>query len=180
MSLVHQFKMADFRVFSFIPSLLLVFLLLLWAPPVQSYPDGGRIGCPRDNFNTTAKTANCSKSLALQKGGLIFVKVEFDGGKSGKLSNEGVQSCGGVLMTSNGSSFPAWRGVTIILVTYCTVWCTHCMCLASPLCIRSTPSGRYLQRLPLLSFLLCTSFTHIYSPLHDMSSLLCCVVFIWF
>ena len=106
MSLMHQFKMADSRVFSFFPSLLLVVLLFLWAPPVQSYPDGGRIDCPHDNFNTTAKTASCSKSLALQTGGLIFVKLNLTGGKSdevGKLGDGDVQSCGGFLITSNRS-----------------------------------------------------------------------------
>ena len=62
-------------------SLLLLFLLVLWTPPVQSHLDGGKHVC--ENANNTA----CNKELALIDGGLIFVKLVFHGKVEGAFNH---------------------------------------------------------------------------------------------
>ena len=172
-------KMAGICVSSFIASLLI--LLLLWAPPVQSYPDGGRKVCPRENFNTTAKTASCSKSLALQTGGLIFVKLDFDDDKPeeiGKLGDGGVQSCGGSLITSNGAQFQLFPAVPCVCVRTACVWLPHCAF------VLLRPAGVF-SVFPCSHFSCALVIHSKWLPLHDtnhMSSrvVLCCVVLIQF
>ena len=71
-------KMAEVSVSS-----ILLFLLILWAPPVQAYPDGERKVC----HNTS-----CSGEQALLSGGLVFVKLDFNGTAEGALFIGGVPS----------------------------------------------------------------------------------------
>lgn len=51
----------------------LLILIILWTPPVQSYPDGGRKVCE----NMTTGTV-CSKDQALLIGSLVLVTLEFN------------------------------------------------------------------------------------------------------
>ena len=80
--------MAEVSVSSFL------LLLILCAPPVQSYPDGGRVVC-----GNVLDTHNCTKAQTLLKDGLIFVKIDFNDTAKGALSIGGVQPCGVVAMT---------------------------------------------------------------------------------
>ena len=74
--------MAEVRVYSF-----LLFLLLLCVPPALAYPDGGRKVCAT---SSNATDANCSKAQAVLKGGLIFVKLDFNGTAKGACQLEGL------------------------------------------------------------------------------------------
>ena len=71
-------KMAEVWVYSFLLS-----LVILWAPPAQAYPDGGRMVC---STPSNATNASCLKAQTLLKGGLIFVKLDFNDTAKGALS----------------------------------------------------------------------------------------------
>ena len=61
--------MADFRVSSFI----VLILFFLWAPPVESYPDGGSKVCENMTISTV-----CSKQQALQSESVVYVTLDFN------------------------------------------------------------------------------------------------------
>ena len=81
--------MAEVSVYSFL------LLLILWAPPVQAYPDGGRIVCPT---GSSKNVANCTKDQTLLKGGLIFVELDFNDTTGGAFAIRSVQSFRDVLI----------------------------------------------------------------------------------
>lgn len=110
-------KMATIVAYSF-----LLALLILWTPPGQAYPDGGRRICEN--------TSNCAKELALLKGGLIFVKLDFSAIVEGVLLILDAHLFGDTRIRNVAADFEFTTFTSYLLAT-CIMFFTPCSLMKS-------------------------------------------------
>ena len=110
-------KMATIVAYSF-----LLALLILWVPPGQAYPDGGRRICEN--------TSNCAKEQALLKGGLIFVKLDFSDIVEGVLLILDAHLFGDIRIRNVAADFEFTTFASYLLAT-CLMFFTPCSIMKS-------------------------------------------------